>query len=69
MTKIKKSNKSNDELTDSIIRKWNEQGMFIRFINGDTLDCRVSNLERVSLQDAMNHIDDWKVDWATNCTP
>ena len=35
---------------------------FIRHINGNTTDNRVSNLTRVTLQDAFKHME-WKVDW------
>tara|TARA_B110000858_G_C17769145_1_gene458657 strand:+ start:1348 stop:1584 length:237 start_codon:yes stop_codon:yes gene_type:complete len=55
-------------LTSSIIHKWKEQGQFIRFIDGDTRNCSVANLEFVSIKDAMSHIDDWKVDWDMNLT-
>lgn len=54
--------------TKSILRKWKQQGTFIRFINGNKQDCRLSNLQYVSLQDAMEHIHDWVVDWDMNLT-
>jgi hypothetical protein len=59
---------NNNKLSNSIIKKWNKQGTFIRFINGDTFDCRRSNLMYVSLKDAMEHINLWKVDWDMNLT-
>jgi hypothetical protein len=37
--------------------------MFVRFNNGNTHDCSFYYLCFVSLDDAMDHIDDWKVDW------
>jgi hypothetical protein len=55
------SDADEDELTNSIIKKWRNQGMFIRFLNGNTHDCSIYNLCFVSLDDAMDHIDDWKV--------
>ena len=48
------------------MQKWREQGCFVRFIDGDTLNCAIANLEYVSLKEAMQHIDDWKVDWDMN---
>ena len=49
----------------SIKNIWNKENnnQFIRFKNKNTLDCRVENLEWVSINDAMNNINDWKVDW------
>lgn len=54
------------KLTNSILKKWKKQGSFIRFLNGDKNDLRVSNLAYVSLQEAMEHIHDWVVDWDLN---
>lgn len=56
------------KFTSSIIKKWNNQGSFIRFINGNKLDCRVENLEYVSIIDSMIHINEWVVDWDINLT-
>jgi hypothetical protein len=42
--------------------------MFIRFLNGNTHDCSIYNLCYVSLDDAMDHVDDWKVDWDMDLT-
>ena len=50
-------------LTASILRKWAAQGSFIRFVDGNTRNCAVSNLQYVHLRDAMAHVADWKVDW------
>lgn len=52
-----------DEMTKSIVTKWREQQIFVRFMNGDTRDCHHSNLQVVSLKNAMENIDDWTVDW------
>jgi hypothetical protein len=60
---------SQDKLTKNIIRKWREQGMFIRFLDGNTMNCSITNLARVSLSDAMSHVHDWKVDWDMELTP
>ena len=50
--------------TQSILRKWNERGMpFIRWKNGNVLDCRRENLEAVSFEDFLKHFDDWVIDW------
>ena len=55
-------------LTNSILEKWNRQGGFVRFINGNTTDCRITNLQYVQLKDTMEHFDDWVVDWDMNLT-
>ena len=57
-----------NHLTKSILKKWQKQRTFIRFLNGDITDCRVSNLQYVSLADAMDHIHDWVVDWDMELT-
>jgi len=59
---------TSDPLTTNIIYKWNKQGSFVRFVNKNTLDLRDGNLQVVSLQEAMEHIDDWKVDWDAELT-
>ena len=56
------------DLTNSIIEKWNEQRMFIRFIDGNTLNCAATNLHPVTLKDAMENVHTWKVDWDMNLT-
>ena len=56
------------DLTTSIMSKWRAQGHFIRFIDGNVANCSVRNLCYVSLKDAMEHIDEWKVDWDMNLT-
>jgi hypothetical protein len=61
------SDADEDELTNSILRKWRNRP-FIRFVNGDQRDCSIRNLAMVSLDDAMDHIDDWKVDWDMDLT-
>ena len=55
-----------NKLTNSILRKWRKQKSFIRFLDGDTRNCRVDNLAYVSLEDAMHHIEAWRVDWDMN---
>lgn len=37
--------------------------MFIKFVDGNTQNCSIANLERVDLLVALEHIDEWKVDW------
>ena len=61
------SSADEDKLTNSILRKWRSRP-FIRFVNGNHQDCRLLNLVMVSLDDAMDHIDDWKVDWDMDLT-
>ena len=55
-------------ITERILKKWKKQGTFIRFLNGDTTCCHIDNLAYVSLEDAMNNIDTWVVDWDMNLT-
>jgi hypothetical protein len=50
-------------LTTSILKKWKKQEAFTRFIDGETANCSIDNLQYVTLKDAMDHIHDWKVDW------
>ena len=57
-----------DAVTKRIIKKWKKQGTFVRFLNGDTMCCRLGNLAYVSLEDAMKNIDIWVVDWDMNLT-
>ena len=45
-----------------IMDKWNQQPVFIRFKNGNTLDCKIENMERVSLIEALEN-EDWVTDW------
>ena len=52
-----------DQLINSIARKWLAQGTFIRFLDCDTHNSSVKNLAFVSLEEALNHALDWKVDW------
>jgi hypothetical protein len=55
-------------MTQSILRKWREQGQFIRFVDGNVRNAAVTNLEFVSLRQAMQHVHDWKVDWDMELT-
>jgi hypothetical protein len=59
-----------DEMTNSIIAKWREQQFFVRFVDGDTRNCRRAgkNLQVVSLKHAMENINDWAVDWDLTLT-
>jgi len=41
---------------------------FIRHVNGDTQDNRVTNLCWVKLRDAFKNITTWKVDWVCYLT-
>ena len=49
--------------TQSILRKWREQGHFIRFVDGNVSNCAVANLQFVSQREALQQVHDWKVDW------
>ena len=54
--------------TSTILAKWKEQGNFIRFLDGDTHNCAVTNLCNVNIQEAMEHFDEWVFDWDLNLT-
>ncbi len=54
-------------ITTSILNKWRLQNTFIRFIDENSSNCSVTNLQYVSLEDAMKNIT-WKVDWDMNLT-
>ena len=41
---------------------------FIRFLDGTTTNCKADNLLFVSLRDALDHIDEWTVDWDIDLT-
>ena len=58
-----------EAMTNSILNVWRAQGTFIRFVDGSTLNFNISNLEYVSLKEAMLHVEDWKVDWDMNLCP
>jgi hypothetical protein len=57
MSKIRRA-----KLTDSILRKWREQGYFIRHLDNNTMNNAISNLQQVSLKDALNNMN-WTTDW------
>jgi hypothetical protein len=56
------------EIGQSITKKWNERGGFIRHINGNTLDNRPDNLARVSLHEWLENFENWQVDWDLDLT-
>jgi hypothetical protein len=64
----KKESYDEDKLTDSILSKWKTHDRFIRFLDGNTNNCSINNLCQVSIEDAMDHIDEWKVDWDMDLT-
>ena len=55
-------------LTNSILNKWNANCGFVRHIDGNTENNSVSNLQWVTLPQAMEHVDDWTVDWTIGLT-
>jgi hypothetical protein len=64
----KKESYDEEQLTDSILSKWQNQDRFIRILDGNTNNCSIYNLCQVSLDDAMDHIDEWKVNWDMDLT-
>lgn len=59
---------SNKSLTNSILSKFRSRDFYCRFVDGETSNCNISNLRKVSLQDAMDNIDTWVVDWSIDLT-
>ena len=55
-------------LTQNILRKWRNQGVFYRFMDGDRKNCAAKNLKAVSLKEALVHINDWICDWDMELT-
>jgi len=51
--------------TPAILQKWNNQGMFVQFLDGNTGNCSPLNLRMTSLPVILNHWDDehWRTDW------
>jgi hypothetical protein len=53
-----------DPVTVSIIHKWENHGApFIRHIDGNKGNDAAANLQIVPLPLALEHVDDWAVDW------
>lgn len=62
-----------DEAVRSIVRTWREQMRsqpigFIRFVDRNPGNCAATNLQVVSLEDALDHANEWKVDWDMDIT-
>lgn len=55
-------------ITNAILRKWRAQGTFLRFLDGNVQNAAVTNMQYVTLGDAMAHVDDWVVDWDMDLT-
>ena len=55
-------------LTAGILRKWRNQAVFYRFVDGDKKNCVAKNLRSVSLKEALARINDWICDWDMDLT-
>lgn len=55
-----------DAAAASIVRTWRQQGSFIRFMDRNTRNASVDNLAFVSLEESLQHANDWTVDWDMN---
>jgi hypothetical protein len=53
------------EMVESIMGAWAGVGNrdCVRHKDGNTMNCSFANLQEVSLDAALKHADDWKVDW------
>ena len=49
--------------TRDIIQKWRDQGGIIRFKDGDKSNCTITNLEYVTIKEAMQNFEVWVTDW------
>ena len=54
--------------TKSILEKWNAQGCFVRFLDGNKGNCALRNLEYVHIKDAIEHFGEWTFDWDMDLT-
>ena len=70
-----KSQPSAEQLND-ILQIWKRGNsrfpFFVRFINGNTKDISLENLEYVHITEALNHVvgpELWVVDWDSELTP
>ena len=66
-TSSKVINHATTALGEQIREKWQKEykdtgGYFLRFMNGNILDCRIRNLKRIHQKLAFLH-PEWKVDW------
>ena len=64
--------KKTEKMIKKIRTKWHNQtqenqGYFIRFIDGNPFNIHINNLEQVHPYDAFKNID-WKVDWDMDLT-
>ena len=55
-------------LTAGILRKWRNQAVFYRFMDGDKKNCATKNLRSVPLKEALVRINDWVCDWDMELT-
>lgn len=62
------SNSAAEASLRSIAAKWIDQRMlgshFIRHIDGNVGNNHVNNLQFVDLETALQHVNDWQVDWS-----
>lgn len=67
-TMVGTSNSASEASLRSIAAKWFDQRMlgshFIRHIDGNVENNHVNNLQFVNLETALQHVDDWEVDWS-----
>jgi hypothetical protein len=52
-----------EDLVDAIIEAWRHANNFIRFVDGNRLNCSIANLERVDLAFALKHSHTMHVNW------
>jgi len=54
--------------TRDIIQKWLDQGGIIRFKDGNKGNCAITNLEYVTIKEAMQNFEVWVTDWDHSLT-
>lgn len=50
-------------MVDEIIEIWRQEGEFIYFKDGNTINCAVNNLKLIDLAYALKHVDTMMVSW------
>lgn len=49
--------------TSNIIQKWLDHGGIIRFKDGEKSNCAITNLDHVTIKEAMQNFKVWVTDW------
>ena len=69
MDEQSREEKKAKKLSKSIVKKLNSSDGIVRHMNGNMLDNRASNLQWVTLCDALDHFDEWTTDICADLSP